>query len=448
MGSEIHGALNRLHIFNLKGAGMRTFHLAWMMFFVCFFGWFGLAPLMPVIRQEMHLTRSQMGIMVMASVSATVIARLVVGRLCDRWGPRKTAARLLLAGSVPVMLVGLARDYTTLLLFRSAIGIIGASFVIAQYHASVMFAPHLKGRANALVGGWGNLGGGVANIAMPLVFAVIVQMGCTRAEAWRYAMLVPGVMMWVMAWLYDRYTADSPDGEPGAHGHRLRGGARTDWSVLSDARLWALTGAYAMSFGMEITFDGVAALYFVDHYGLSLSRAGLWAGAFGCMNLFARALGGLVSDKAGIRYGMKGKGILLGVMLSLEGGSLIFFAGAAALSTAIAMMIVFALFLKMANGAVYGIVPFIRENSLGLVSGVVGAGGNLGGMLFALLFISSQLSDSRAFVVIGVVIIAVSCVVLMTRFQKGRPRVSAGELSEPMAEGQSPMISQLHNSAI
>lgn len=435
MGSETHGALNRLNVFSLRGVPMRTFHLAWMMFFVCFFGWFGLAPLMPVIRQEMHLTKSQVGIMVMASVSATVIARLVVGRLCDRWGPRKTAVRLLLGGSVPVMLVGVSRDYTTLLLFRTAIGIIGASFVITQYHTSVMFAPHLKGRANALTGGWGNLGGGVANMTMPLVFAAIIAMGCTRAEAWRYAMLLPGVMMWVMAWLYYRYTADGP-GELKAPHHPLRGRAKTDWSVLSDPRLWVLTAAYAMSFGMEITFDSVASLHFVDHYGLSLSAAGFWAGAFGCMNLFARALGGLASDKAGMRAGMKGKGIWLGGVLLLEGVSLIFFARAAVLTTAIVVMFVFALFLKMANGATYGMVPFIRERNVGLVSGIVGAGGNLGGMLFALLFISPEISYTRAFGIIGVLILAVSCVVLMTRFQRTRTERGAAIFSDRLLEAE------------
>ena len=40
---------------------MRTFHTSWLMFFVCFFGWFGLAPLMPTIRAELHLTKGQVG---------------------------------------------------------------------------------------------------------------------------------------------------------------------------------------------------------------------------------------------------------------------------------------------------------------------------------------------------------------------------------------------------
>jgi nitrate/nitrite transporter NarK len=39
-------------------------------------------------------------------------------------------------------------------------------------------------------------------------------------------------------------------------------------------------------------------------------------------------------------------------------------------------MLTFALFLKMSNGATYGIVPFVNTKNVGLVSGIVGAGGN------------------------------------------------------------------------
>ncbi|MCH5683950.1 hypothetical protein LWM68_06535 [Niabella sp. W65] len=65
----------------------------------------------------------------------------------------------MLIGAIPVMCVGLAESYTSFLLFRLAISVIGASFVITQFHTSMMFAPNIKGTANAVAGGWGNLGG-------------------------------------------------------------------------------------------------------------------------------------------------------------------------------------------------------------------------------------------------------------------------------------------------
>ena len=409
--------LTKLNIFSIKGVQMRTFHITWLMFFVCFFGWFGLAPLMPTIRAELHLTKAQVGNTIIASVTATIIARLLIGKLCDAWGPRKAAIRLLLIGSIPVFFVGLAHDYTTFILFRLAIGIIGASFVITQFHTSMMFAPNIKGTANAVTGGWGNLGGGVTNMVMPLIFAAIVGFGYTKADAWRYAMIVPGVMMLIIAWLYYKYTKDTPNGNYDEIGHNAAD-KKTDWSVLADWRVWALTIGYAMCFGMELTFDNVASLHFVDNFHLTQSQAGFWAGIFGFMNLFARALGGIVSDKVGRKFGMRGKGLLLAGVLLLEGLGLILFAQAGSLMVAIITMLSFALFLKMSNGATYGIVPFINSKNVGMVSGIVGAGGNLGGMIFGFLFKSQSITYVQAFTYIGFIVIAVSVIIFITKFSK------------------------------
>lgn len=425
--------LEKLRIFSLKGIQMRTFHITWLMFFVCFFGWFGLAPLMPTIRADLGLTKGQIGNIIIASVSGTIIARLIIGRLCDTWGPRKTAVRLLIAGSLPVFLVGLAQDYTSFLLFRLAISVIGASFVVTQFHTSMMFAPSIKGTANAVTGGWGNLGGGITNMVMPLIFAAIVGFGYTKEEAWRYAMILPGLMMLGVAFLYHKYTKDTPAGNYDEV-DRTASKGKTDWSVLADWRIWALTMAYAMCFGMEITFDNVASLHFVDSFHLSQSSAGFWAGIFGFMNIFARALGGIVSDKVGARAGMKGKGRLLALVLLLEGAGLLLFAQADSLALAIISMLGFALFLKMANGATYGIVPFINEKNVGLVSGVVGAGGNLGGMLFGFLFKSESITYIQAFTYIGYIVICIAVVVAITSFVKKPAAKSALDVQVALAK--------------
>jgi MFS transporter, NNP family, nitrate/nitrite transporter len=412
--------LDKLKLFSLKGVQMRTFHITWLMFFVCFFGWFGLAPLMPTIRDEMGLTKNEVGNLIIASVSSTIIARLIIGRLCDVWGPRKTAVTMLLVGSIPVMLVGLAKDYTTLLLFRAAIGIIGASFVITQFHCSVMFDQQVKGTANAVAGGLGNLGGGITNMVMPLIFAAIVAFGYTSQEAWRYAMVLPAVMMWGVAWLYYKYTKDTPAGNYSEIGRQEAGRTQTDWRVLADWRIWALAAAYSVCFGVEITFDNVAALYFVDTFQLSQASAGFWAGIFGAMNIFARAIGGMISDKVGRQSGLRGKGLLLGTLLLLEGTGIILFAQAGSIVLAIFAMLSFALFLKMANGATYGIVPFVNEKNVGMVSGIVGAGGNLGGMIFGFLFKADSISYATAFLYIGVTVIMIAMLVFATGFNRQR----------------------------
>ncbi|MFB2119357.1 MFS transporter [Parapedobacter sp. 2B3] len=402
---------------------MRTFHITWITFFFCFFGWFGVAPLMPMIRDELGLTKSEVGNIIIASVSATIIARLLIGKLCDTWGPRLTYTILLAVGSIPVMLIGLSNSYMSFLLFRFAIGIVGASFVITQFHTSMMFAPNIVGTANAVTGGWGNLGGGVTNLVMPLVAAGFAAMGwVSDGDSWRLAMVVPGVILLVMAFVYYRYTTDTPAGN-------FRDLARTDAAVrqkkgkgslmeaLRDYRVWVLTLAYAACFGIEITVDNVAATFFIDRFGTSLIMAGAMAGIFGGMNVFARALGGIVSDRVGKKFGMRGKGTLLGLLLVLEGVVIMLFAVSGSLLVAVVTMLVFALFLKMANGCTYGIVPFINKDNIGVVSGVVGAGGNIGAMLVGFLFKSEELTYVDAFQYIGIGVVFIGLLVVVTKFQ-------------------------------
>jgi MFS transporter, NNP family, nitrate/nitrite transporter len=428
--------LDRLKIFSINSPQMRTFHITWLTFFACFFGWFGLAPLMPTIREDLGLTKPQIGNIIIASVSATIIARLLIGRLCDTWGPRKTYTALLVVCSIPVFLVGFAYDYTTFLLFRLAIGVIGASFVITQFHTSMMFAPQIKGTANAVAGGWGNLGGGVTNIVMPIIFASIVGMGYSKHDAWRLAMILPGSLLLICAFLYYRFTQDAPEGNfSDIRRNTPSVEKQNPMVVLKDWRVWALAIAYAMCFGMEITFDNVAALHFVDTFHLDQKMAGLLAGSFGMMNLFARALGGIFADKIGKTNGLAGKSWLLAGFLALEGVGLMLFSSATSVTFAIFSMLLFALFLKMANGATYAMTPFLNNKNVGLVAGIVGAGGNIGGMMMGFLFKNPQITYATAFFYIGSAALAVSVIVAITRFAKPEiisiPTINVGEELKP-----------------
>jgi NNP family nitrate/nitrite transporter-like MFS transporter len=408
--------LPQLNVLSGKGVQMRTFHLTWLTFFFCFFGWFGIAPLMPLVREQLHLDKGQVGNIVIASVSATILARLLMGKLCDTIGPRLAYTSLLVVGAVPVLFIGFSHSYESFLLFRFAIGIIGASFVITQFHTSMMFAPNIVGTANAVAGGWGNLGGGIANMVMPLVAAAFVSLGYVdKANSWRYAMLVPGVILLVMAFIYYRYTQDTPRGNYADIERTAAAKKGTFGLALRDYRTWLLALAYGACFGIEITIDNVAATYFVDHYQATLVLAGVLAGVFGGMNVFARALGGIVADRAGRAYGMQGKWLLLSGMLVLEGIGIAFFSLAPSLTLAITAMVLFALFLKMANGATYSIVPFVNRQAIGSVSGIVGAGGNLGAMLVGFLFKSKEISYSTAFLYIGFGVAAVGALVLLVR---------------------------------
>jgi MFS transporter, NNP family, nitrate/nitrite transporter len=409
----------RLSLADFTSAPMRAFHMTWMAFFLCFFGWFGIAPLMPIIREELHLTKDQVGNSIIASVAITVLARLLFGWLCDRIGPRRAYAWLLIFGSLPVIGVGFSNSYESFLIFRLAIGAIGASFVITQFHTSVMFAPNVVGAANATAAGWGNLGGGVTQIAMPLLFTAFVSAGAGTWWSWRLAMAVPGVGLFLMGIAYFYFTQDTPEGDWKRKPELERKAAGSAfWTACQDKRVWALAVLYAACFGMELTIDNIAALYFVDYFQLSLRAAGFAAGAFGMMNLFARALGGMVSDRCHARWGLRGRASLLGVTIACEGVAFLLFSQARWLPAAIGTMMLTGLFIKMSNGATYAVVPFINKKALGAVAGIVGAGGNVGAVLAGFLFKTESLTWPMALAVLGGIVAVSSSLALLVRFSE------------------------------
>ncbi len=406
----------RVQLFSFSTPAMRAFHVSWMAFFLCFFGWFGVAPLMPVIRSELHLSKAQIGNIVIASVAVTVLARLFVGWLCDRFGPRRVYAGLLIAGSLPVMGIGLAHDYASFLVFRLAIGAIGASFVITQYHTCAMFAPNVVGTANATAAGWGNLGGGVAQVTMPLVFAAFMRFGLPQSSAWRAAMVVPGVLMLVAAVAYLALTQDGPEGNR-TSGVPAKQASGAFFKAFSDPRTWVLGLAYGACFGVELTVHNVAALYFHDRFGLGLEAAGLVAGSFGLLAIFARALGGITGDRVGARFGLNGRVLTLATVLGLEGILLLVFSRMSYLPLAIVTLVLFGLFTHMSAGSTYAVTPFVKRDAVGAVAGIVGAGGNVGAVLAGFLFRSDGFPPESAFLVLGVAVLASAGLVLTVRFK-------------------------------
>ena len=411
--TSVESKATRISLFSLKKPQIRTFHLTWFAFFLAFFGWFGVAPLMAVVRDDLGLTKAQVGNTIIASVAITIVARLAIGWLCDRIGPRLAYSGLLVCGSIPVMGIGLAQSYETFLLFRLEIGVIGASFVITQYHTSVMFAPNVVGTANATTAGWGNMGGGVTQMVMPLVLGGLLMFGVGETVGWRIALAFPGIALLLMGVAYYFFTQDCPEGNYAplrAEGKMPSSSAASGMflEAIRDYRVWALFVIYGACFGVELTINNIAALYFHDRFELSVATAGLIAGLFGLMNIFARTMGGMLGDKAGINAGLKGRVFFLGVMPLLEGLSLLLFSQMASLLLAVGAMIVFSLFVQMSEGATFS------------VAGIVGAGGNAGAMSFGFLFRIESLEPQGALMIVGLLVIAASALVFLVRFSPAR----------------------------
>ncbi|MEO8183710.1 MAG: NarK family nitrate/nitrite MFS transporter [Deltaproteobacteria bacterium] len=434
------GKATRIQLFTLSTPQMRAFHLSWLAFFVCFFAWFAVAPLMPVIKGDLGLSKDQIANINIAAVGITILVRLIVGPLCDKYGPRLTYTALLVIGALPVMGIALANSYTTFLCARLAIGAIGASFVITQYHTSVMFAPNVVGVANAASAGWGNSGGGVTQSAMPLILAFLVSLGLGEHFGWRAAMILPGLMMLVVAVLYFKYSQDCPLGnyrELRERGVDVEGTKRAGWQVFVAAtrnyRVWMLFLTYGCCFGVELFVHNVAATYYVERFHLSLQSAGMAAGSFGLLALFARALGGFLSDRFAKVRGLDARTLLLFLLMLGEGLGLLWFSRAGSVTIGITSMIVFGMFTHMACGATYALVPFIDRKSLGGVAGVVGAGGNVGAVLAGFL-LKGVGSLEQCFAVLGGIVTVTSVCALAVRFSSAHKENERRLYEEALAE--------------
>lgn len=351
-------------------------------------------------------------------MTGTIFARVVMGTFCDTFGPRYGHALLMLGTSPAVFCMSLVKGPSGFIAMRCCIGFSLATFVATQYWSSQMFTPKLVGIANATTAGWGNLGGGVTNLVMPFIFNGIYTGSVDKFQAWRLAFFVPGAMHIIVGILVLFFSQDLP---AGTYATLRREGklAKPDGAVMAwgvkNYRMWCLTVAYGFCFGVELTMNNVAAPYFFDHFGLNLRIAGILGSCFGLMNLFARSVGGYISDRVAKPYGMRGRLWVLWIIQTVE-GALCVLMGLAhkSLALTIVIMICFSIFVQAAEGASYGVVPFVSKRALGVVSGFVGAGGNAGSSITQTIFFKNgDLETYEAIMYMGVMIMAVTAVTIM-----------------------------------
>jgi len=391
-----------LQLLNFKSLPTRTFWITSIAFFICFFAWFGIVPFMPDVVKDLGLTPAQKWNSIILAVTGTVFAHLLIGKLCDRYGPRLCYTYLLVLGAIPVILIGFVQTPLQFLICRLFIGFIGASFVITQFHTSIMFAPNIVGTANATSAGWGNLGGGANRLGMPLIAAAVISFGVADEIAWRYSMVIAGIIAMLMGMVYYFFTQDTPEGnfadlKREGKMPTLKKDEEKFTSVLKDYRVWILFLVYAACFGMELTVYGTMDDYLQNTFGLSRSTAGNLVLSFALMNIFARTLGGFFGDKFGKSKGLRGRVLFLALILTIEGSMLSIFSTTTSITFGILFLIAFSVSVQMAEGATFSVVPFINKKAIGSISGIVGAGGNVGAFLAALLLKSkSALAETEA----------------------------------------------------
>ena len=400
-----------LQLCTLKRPHMRAFHFQWLSFFVAFVVWFAYAPLLVVIREDLRIAKRGIWLSNICNVAACVVARFVVGPLGDTYGAVKVQTGLLVFAGACTLLAGTVQTLAQLCALRFLIGVGGATFVITQLWSSEMFATGVVGTANAVTGGWGNCGGGFTILVMGLLYEALRDGGLSDEQAWRRAFFAPGAAVLAVAAAMRVSADECPRGtldDAAAAGARARVTvAASTRGGFANANSWILGVQYAACFGVELHVNNAMAMYFYDRYGLSVGTAGTLASLFGWMNLFARGLGGLASDAANRRLGMRGRLLVHTAYLFAEGAILVAFSYVDALAPAVAALVCFSICVQAAEGTTFAIVPYVAPKSLGAVAGVVGAGGNVGAVAWGLLFMFG--SDGAAgYRALGAIIVASS----------------------------------------
>lgn len=391
---------------------MRAFHMSWWGFFVAFFIWFAIAPLLTEIKQEFDFTKQEIWTSSIVGVGGTILMRFILGPACDKFGARIPMAAVLCFASIPTALTGTVRTSAGLSILRLFIGAAGGTFVMCQYWSSRMFCKEVVGTANALCGGWGNLGGGVTQIVMGTGLFPLFKyfFNGDASKAWKYVSIVPAVVAFGTGVMIYFISDDAPKGnysELKKHGQMAEVSAAASFRQGAlNFNTWILFIQYACCFGVELTMNNAAALYFKEKFELTTESAAAIASIFGFMNLFARGLGGFLSDVGNKYMKMKGRIWAQTVCLIAEGILVLVFAQTNSLGAAITVMVFFSLFVQAAEGTSYGIVPYVDPPATGAISGIVGAGGNTGAVCFGLGF--RNLEYKTAFYVMGFTILGSS----------------------------------------
>ncbi|MCU0543960.1 MAG: NarK family nitrate/nitrite MFS transporter [Oscillatoriaceae cyanobacterium Prado104] len=195
----------------------RILHLTWLAFFLTFFIWFNFVPFKSTIQADFGLSEVQIRTLLICNVALTVPARIVIGMLLDKYGPRITYSLLLIFAAFPCVSFAMAQNFNQLVLSRLAISIVGAGFVVGIRMVAEWFPPKEIGIAEGIYGGWGNFGSAGAAMTLPTI-ALLLGMGATNAAGdpilnWRLAIAITGILTGIYGCIYFCNVQDCPEGK-------------------------------------------------------------------------------------------------------------------------------------------------------------------------------------------------------------------------------------------
>ncbi len=393
------------------------------------------------------LTRDDIRLFAIANVALTIPARILVGMALDKWGPRRVFSILMVVMALPTLTFAFGDTKMQLFVSRLVLSSVGAGFVVGIHMTALWFKPRDIGFAEGFYAGWGNFGSAAAAMTIPTVALVMFggDDGWRYAIATSgIIMALYGIFYWFA--ITDGPTADTHKkarksgalevstyrdlvllviftvpliGILSILVYRVQMMGYIDgfvaiicyasiatmvvyqvWQVLrvnlpilkkgvpEDDRypfssVAALNTTYFANFGAELAVVSMLPMFFQETWGLTPVTAGLIAASFAFINLVARPMGGLVSDRMGNR-----RFVMLAYMMGIAIGFALMglLNSSWPLIIAIAITIACSFFVQGAEGATFGIIPSIKRRVTGQIAGMAGAYGNVGAVFYLFIF--------------------------------------------------------------
>ena len=472
------------NIFSFQGK-MKTLHLSWMAFFITFAVWFNFAPLLHAVKETLGLTTEEIKTLLILNVAITIPARVIIGSLTDKYGPRLVYSALLILCAIPCFTFAFSENFMQAAISRFALGFIGAGFVIGIRLVSEWFPHNELGTAEGIYGGWGNFGSAAAAFTLP---TVALMFG--GEDGWRYAMAVTGLLSLVFGFIFYMNVSDTPKGatyfKP-ANLTAMEVTSKGDFFLLLLMKVpmyaalallaWKLSPSnvgiisdtacyiiYAFLFALylyewsqvwkvnksifttpvpelhQYKFKQVAVLnilYFAT-FGSELAVVSMLPLFFldtfeltpvvAGMVASAYAFMNLASRPGGgwlsDKFGRKSTLIILTAGLALGYLLMAQISGGWALWLAVVAAMACSFFVQAGEGAVFATVPLIKRRMTGQIAGMTGAYGNVGAVVY--LTILSFVDYQTFFYVIA----ATAFVGLITLFFMAEPKGKIAEVNE------------------
>lgn len=472
---------------------MKILHLSWIAFFITFVVWFNAAPLISVIADSLGLTKEQIKTLLILNVALTIPARIIIGMVTDKYGPRLTYSALLAICSIPCFMFAVADSFEQLAFARFLLGFIGAGFVIGIRIVSEWFPAKELGTAEGIYGGWGNFGSAAAAFTLPTI-----ALAFGGDDGWRYAIGITGLISLIFSFIYYFNVTDTPKGS--TYFKPKKGGAMEvtstkDFVLLIIMKLpmyatlallaWKLSPSGVNMFSESVTliiYAGLAVIFLIDYYQtyqvnkhifsqevpeferyefkqvavlnvLYFTTFGSELAVVSMLPLFfaetfelGMAQAGMVASSYAFmnlmsrpgggwlsdRFGRKTTLLILTAGLAIGYFSVAQIDSSWALPLAVVVVMACSFFVQGGEGAVFAAVPLIKRRLTGQIAGMTGAYGNVGAVFF--LTVYSMVSTQAFFYVI-----ALSAVFgFITLFFMTEPK---GHIAEVNEQGEVTLIS-------